>query len=556
MAGMCAGWVAPSAIASSRTWAGGSGNWTLAGNWGGTAPVAGDELIFSGSSVTNTNNFTAGTAFSGITFASGASAFTLSGTNSITLSGYITNSSSTAQTISIPLSIASEIIVDTGATGITLGGSGASAGGVISGAGGLTKNGTGTLTLNAKNTYTGATTINSGTLAMGNTSEGNLSSTTAVTIASGATLALGAYSPISPTRQAGSIAGAGNITSTANASTFTVGGDNTSTLFSGKLSAGVGQQLTLTKVGTGVLTLSGANTNMATQITGGMVVFQNTSAQSNKTVTVAAAGSVGLGVGGSGSYTEANVVSLFNSSLASFTLDAASGVGIDTTAGNFTLATALTAARKLTKLGANTLTISSSNTYSGGTLISAGAVLANTSSGSALGSGAATVASGATLGGSGRIGAATTISNGATLSAGGTLSSIGTLTFTSGITFATGSILDFQLGAASSDKLVVSGGTLTGAGDDTITVNLTDAGDFAAGTYTLIDATGATFSNFDASTFEIGETIDGYTFTFSRSGNLIQLIATTAVVPEPSIYAAFAGVVTLALAAGYRRRRG
>jgi len=54
----------------------------------------------------------------------------------------------------------------------------------ISGTGSLTQNGSGTLILNAANTYTGDTTINAGTLALG--SNGSIASSSVLTIASGA----------------------------------------------------------------------------------------------------------------------------------------------------------------------------------------------------------------------------------------------------------------------------------------------------------------------------------------------------------------------------------
>ncbi len=59
------------------------------------------------------------------------------------------------------------------------------------GTGGLTKNGPGTLTLTASNSYTGPTTVNAGTLSLGNgTTKTNLADTSAVILASGTTLNL------------------------------------------------------------------------------------------------------------------------------------------------------------------------------------------------------------------------------------------------------------------------------------------------------------------------------------------------------------------------------
>ena len=64
--------VGPYVAATVRTWTGGGAdnNWTTLANWGGTAPVAGDDLVFPGGAarLSNTNNFGAGTAFNSIRF--------------------------------------------------------------------------------------------------------------------------------------------------------------------------------------------------------------------------------------------------------------------------------------------------------------------------------------------------------------------------------------------------------------------------------------------------------------------------------------------------------
>jgi fibronectin-binding autotransporter adhesin len=123
----------------------------------------------------------------------------------------------------------------------------------------------------------------------------------------------------------------------------------------------------------GITTLAGTNTYTGTTgISNGIVVFQRTAAKSSGAVTVNASGTIGLGVGGSGYYNETDVDNLFDSTLTGFTLNAASGVAIDTTAGDFIQSTNLTSGRTLTKLGPNKLTLTGSNTYSGLTTIRAG----------------------------------------------------------------------------------------------------------------------------------------------------------------------------------------
>lgn len=397
-----------SADAADAIWNGGgaNNNWNTANNWGGTAPGAGDSLTFGGTTrLAPVNNFTADTSFAGITFASGAGAFTLAGTaanaNRIALAGPVVNSSSNLQKFTLPILLDASQTFNTGAAGLTLGATGGGASGVVSGTGGITKEGSGTLTLNATNTYTGATNITSGTLLLANSGTGTLSSSTAVTVASAALFNIGDRSST-----VGSIHGQGNISGAGNIS-LTSGGNDASTLFSGAIAftGGAGSG-TLVKNGTGTLTLGGANTYGATTINAGTLVFQKTSAKGTGTATAAAAGTIGLGVGGSGDYSVTQVGNLFNSTLTGFSLNSASGVAIDTTAGNFSQTVALTAARALTKLGGNTLTLAGTNSYTGATTVAAGtlAVTGSLAAGSAV-----TVASGAKLTGNGTIGGAASV---------------------------------------------------------------------------------------------------------------------------------------------------
>ncbi len=114
------------AHAATDTWSGSGsgGNWTTNGNWTFSPNVstvsAYDSLVFQGTTeLTNTNNFTAGTAFDGITFLAGSGTFNLMG-NGILLSGQINNwvtsgtsswtpgvinNSTSAVTINVPLTL-------------------------------------------------------------------------------------------------------------------------------------------------------------------------------------------------------------------------------------------------------------------------------------------------------------------------------------------------------------------------------------------------------------------------------------------------------------------
>ncbi|HVD97731.1 MAG TPA: autotransporter-associated beta strand repeat-containing protein [Cytophagaceae bacterium] len=159
-----------SSFAATRTWNGGgaNNNWSTAANWGGTAPSAGDDLIFAGSTRTSPNNdYAAGTVFNSISFALGASAFTIGGFDFTIAGGAVTaNNTSLTMTIDVNVTFTTTTPTISVATGGTL---------VLNksvlGTVGFTKTGAGTLTLgnpaSAAAQWTGTTTINAGTVNLG-----------------------------------------------------------------------------------------------------------------------------------------------------------------------------------------------------------------------------------------------------------------------------------------------------------------------------------------------------------------------------------------------------
>ena len=151
--------------------------------------------------------------------------------------------------------------------------------GTLRGAASLVKSGTGSVTLAGSNTYTGATTVDAGTLDVSGRIASNvvtinggslvvqggaLPATAAVTLGAPGTLALGGPQTI------GSLAGAGTVT--LGTHTLTTG-DAGSSNFSGVLSGAGG----LTKLGTGTFSLSGANTYAGlTSVEAGTLVVDGT----------------------------------------------------------------------------------------------------------------------------------------------------------------------------------------------------------------------------------------------------------------------------------------
>jgi autotransporter-associated beta strand protein len=247
----------------------------------------------------------------------------------------------------------SSIAVDTGSNAVTFVSALAS-----SNTGGLTKSGSGALTFSAANAYTGTTLISAGSIKLG--AADRIADSSAVSVATGATFNLNSFS-----ETVGSIAGAGTIafgTTGTSVRTLTVGGDNTNTTYSGAFTGTSGTgAMTLTKNGTGVLTLSGNNT----------IAFNTTIA--NGTLALGHANGLGTGniVFGGGILQYGTAIT---ADVSTHIVNSTGAIAIDTNNNSVTYASALVSSNTggLTKSGLGTLTLSGNNAYTGTTAINNG----------------------------------------------------------------------------------------------------------------------------------------------------------------------------------------
>jgi len=264
-----------------------------------------------------------------------------------------------------------------------------------SASGALTKNGSGTLIMNAVNTYNGSTTVNAGTLVLGHASN-TLGNATTVTV-NGGTLSLGANSDTigALTLNGGSITGTSGILT---ASSYS--------LLNGTVSAILAGSASINKTTSGTLTLAGNNT-----VSGGVTL-------SAGQLNLNAAGALGSGnftiLGGTLGNTAGSAVTLSSTSAqfwnANFAfagpdaLNLGTGaVAINATrtitvdAGNLIVGGAISGTGfGLTKNGTGTLTLAGANTYSSATTVNAG-TLALGASNVIANSSDVSVASGAVL---------------------------------------------------------------------------------------------------------------------------------------------------------------
>ncbi|MGE6742316.1 autotransporter outer membrane beta-barrel domain-containing protein [Allorhizobium pseudoryzae] len=342
--------------------------------------------------------------------------------------------------------------------------------GNLQGDGNFQKAGTGTLTFNGENYYTGSTTVSAGTLV--------ISGGVAVYDFSDVTVNAGATLQVDGGEYVGSIAGSGNIVLGSVA--LALAADTGATSFSGNLSgAGV-----LWKNGAHTLTLSGNNTNEGgMEVMAGSLILAGGNAVADTATLTLSGGTaelqnsetVGALAGTSGVNINGNILTVAGS-------------------GNSTYSGTISGTGALIKSGSGTQILSGSNTYSGTTTV-AGGILSIASDGN-LGGGALTL-NGGTLAVTG----STTIDNSVTLGA-----SSGTIeTGSNPVTFS-GAVG----GSGSLTKTGAGTLTLSGASSYTGTTNI-DAGTLLVSTSsalakesTYVVASGATFQTSDGVTNEIG----------------------------------------------------
>ncbi|MEI6603660.1 MAG: autotransporter-associated beta strand repeat-containing protein [Verrucomicrobiota bacterium] len=283
----------------------------------------------------------------------------------------------------------------------------------------LTKYGTHTLTLAAANTYFGDTRIIDGTLAL---SSVNALSNSTLDMAGGDGGSVSYATSDGTTYNIGGLKGSRPLSAGGN--TLSIGSNNISTAYSGNLTNGSEGTGALTKVGSGILTLSGDNTyNGATRITSGMVQFSYSKSlyhgtdlswtDTNTNIIVTSGATAAFNVDdadGTTRFSAANLGVILGLGTDTGGFKSGSFIGLDTTnanAGNFTYNTKIANTNGdanvlgLTKLGTGILTLGGANSYTGNTSVESGTLRLTYGTDevgySAIGTGSVVVADVATL---------------------------------------------------------------------------------------------------------------------------------------------------------------
>jgi len=415
--------------------------------------------------------------------------------------------------------------------------------GSISGGGSLVKMGAGTLVLSGSNSYSGATTVNGGTLKIGATN--TLPTTTTVMVANGATLQVAADQTIGGFFSGDGLWGsilleAGQVLNAM------LGSSSVGTDFGGVISGEGGLRIGPSSEGR-VVMLTADNT-----YTGG--------------TTIDSGGALLLGDGFSpGGTIVGNVVNhgalIFqpgNDVKFTGVISGTGGVNLGLGAGG-------------PDLGVVSLT--AANSYTGGTRVYGGILFANNPSGSATGSGLVQVLDGGVLAGTGTIAGPVEIDVGGVIAPAGGLGVPGTLTV-GATTFGGGGEFVFQIadaeGEAGTDYslLAISGQlAIAATGADRFTVQMYSVGPDGrvanfdpSQAYSWMFVTADKVTGFDVAKFEFN--LENFSvaltgaFSVSQVENNLLINYSPASIPEPSTWMLLGGgLVVVVLVARSRRAR-
>jgi autotransporter-associated beta strand protein len=229
----------------------------------------------------------------------------------------------------------------------------------VNGPQGLSLSGSGTLKLSAANTMSGSVSVASGTLLL---SSG--SALQDATLASGGvSFNVGITSPV-----LGALTGAGAfslVTTTGQAVTLNVGNTGQSTTFGGALSGGG----SLVKIGSGALTLRGANTFSGnTYVSSGTLVVDTSLALQNSPLDPSGTGTFSFGTPTAatlGGLTNTGTLNLVNVSSQTVNLNL-------NVAGNLTFNGSVTGPGSVTMIGAGLQVLSGTDSYAGGSNVNGG----------------------------------------------------------------------------------------------------------------------------------------------------------------------------------------
>ena len=490
----------PSSLATTYVWQGGaaSNDFSQPGNWTNDAAPSSNlgstDLLFNASNGHPYPNAQVAYSLDSLTFSSLADGYNIGGSALTFGAGGITQNSASAENISNPVSLAvaqSWIFGGTGTLTVSNGvdtagnqlnlsvasGVTATLSANIGGSGIVSTSGSGTMTLNGTNSYTGATILAAGILSLG--SAGALNGTSSL-LFQGGTLQ---YTSANTTDYSARF-------STATGQTVSIDTNGQNVTFATALNtAGNG----LAKYGAGTLTLSATNTfSGATQIYGGTITVSSETALENSTVNLSggtlAFTSMGpfsiYGVGGlSGS---GNLVVGTNASTPEYV-----DLGVGNNNQSTTYSGSLSGPGALEKDGTGNLLLTGANSLGGGLNVAVGTV---------------TIGTGGSFNG-------TTIDVNGALTINGTVSGCPSLLMTGGsVTLNTGGIFSAttaSIGDGGNATFYQSGGTATVSG--ALELGLTDgfANVVGNGTYSLSGGsltTGTTYVGYNAGASTFSQT--------------------------------------------------